>query len=417
MKSVCQNGSGELMGKEIFVHIDLAGTTVLVGRLWVHARRGRESSSFAYEKNWLLRDDSFSLEPALLLGESSFYTDKSLFGAMGDSAPDRWGRILMKRQEIMRAKNARTTPKTLLESDFLLQVCDFSRQGALRFSLPPDQEFLDPGTSSVIPPLIKLGKLLGASDRVSRDESLQEDIDLLTAPGSSLGGARPKASVLDNDNSLIIAKFPCVQDEWNVPLWEYVALRLARKAGIRTPEFRLENVAGKQVLLVSRFDRMKNRRIPYLSAMSMLNAYDGEHGSYLFIAEAIKEHGAAPATDCRELWQRIVFNILVANVDDHLRNHGFLYAGRNGWRLSPVFDLEPTPLSAKQRILHTCIDATDNSASIDLALSVCDEFFLTLAEAKKLVSKTQLAVDTWRQEAIRAGADKKEMASMASAYQ
>jgi len=305
------------MDREIAVHIDLEGTTLRVGTLWVHSRRGRETSSFIYDKAWLARPDSFSLEPALQLGESAFYTDKALFGAIGDSAPDRWGRILMKRQESARATDAGTAPKTLLESDFLLQVSDFARQGALRFSRPPDGTYLASEASGAIPPLVRLGDLLGAAERVSRDKAMQKDLSLLTAPGSSLGGARPKASVLDRSNNLLIAKFPHVQDEWDVPLWEYVALRLARKSGIRTPEFKLEKVAGKYVLLVSRFDRRKRRRVPYLSAMSMLGTYDGEHGSYLYMAEALREHGAEPRNDCRELWRRIVFNILIANVDDH----------------------------------------------------------------------------------------------------
>src|SRR5271165_6568927 len=266
------------MEREVLAYVDLHGAPHLAGRLWMRTRRDRESATFEYDKNWLAHPERFSLEPALKLGPGPFHTpsDKPLFGAIGDSAPDRWGRVLMRRAERRRAERAGQTPRTVKEIDFLLLVDDEARQGALRFAEREGGPFLADQAPTKIPPLIDLPRLLSAAEHVVDDKDSDEDLRLLLAPGSSLGGARPKASVRDRDGHLAIAKFPSKGDEVNAVLWEAVALTLAAKAGIPVPAWRLETVARKPVLLLRRFDRRQGTRLPFVSAMSMLDAKDGE---------------------------------------------------------------------------------------------------------------------------------------------
>jgi len=266
-----------------------------------------------------------------------------LFGAIGNSAPDRWGRVLMRRAERRRAEREGRTPRTVREIDCLLLVDDETRQSALRFSEKEGGPFPAELGAAKIPPLIELPKLLSAAEHVVADQDSDGDLKLLLAPGSSLGGARPKASVRDRNGHLAIAKFPNKGDEVNTVTWEAVALTLAEKAGIPVPEWRLESVGGKPVLLLRRFDREANTRVPFLSAMSMLDARDNEVRSYLEFVDALRQHGDAPKEDMKALWRRIVFSILISNTDDHLRNHGFLWTGPTGWRLSPAYDLNPVP--------------------------------------------------------------------------
>jgi serine/threonine-protein kinase HipA len=302
-------------------------------------------------------------------------------------------------------------------SDYLLIVDDRTRQGALRFSMTEKGPFLASYTDVHIPPLIQLGKLLGASEKIVQGEEIDKDIRDIFEPGSSLGGARPKA-VVSEGNRLLIAKFPSPKDEWDVELWEFLALRMAQKAGIIVPDFRLEKVLGKNILLLCRFDRAENQtRIPFLSAMSMLGASDGETRSYIEIAESLMEYGAWPTGDLKSLWRRIVFNIMISNVDDHLRNHGFLYDGQSGWRLSPVYDLEPTPEHVKARYLQTNINENDGTASLGLAYEVIDEFGIRISEAREIVKDVANAVRDWDKDAKRFGAAKSEIDFMSSAFE
>jgi len=379
-------------------------------------RKGRESATFEYDTSWLAHPDRFSLEPALKLGPGPFHTpsEKPLFGAIGDSAPDRWGRVLMRRAERRRAERQRETPRTLREIDYLLMVDDEARQGALRFADRQGGPFLAEFGSVKIPPLIELPHLLSAAEHVTADSDSDEDLRLLLAPGSSLGGARPKASIRDRDGHLAIAKFPNQGDEINAVLWEAVALTLAAKAGIAVPVWRLKAVAGKPVLLLRRFDRERGSRVPFLSAMSMLDATDQETRSYLEFVDALRRHGASPKQDMRALWRRIVFSILISNTDDHLRNHGFLYAGPAGWRLSPAYDLNPVPTDIKPRILTTAIDLSDGTASLKLALEVAAYFELSRDEARKIAAEVGRATATWRREAKKLGLAAAEMDRMAS---
>ena len=320
------------MEKAVLVYLDLRGSPHLVGRLWARTRKGKESATFEYDGTWLAHADRFALEPALTLSPGPFHTGsgKPLFGAIGDSAPDRWGRMLMRRAERRYADREGRTPRTLWEIDYLLMVDDEARQGALRFAEAERGPFLA-DDAAAIPPLIELPRLLSAADHVAGDSDSDDDLRLLLAPGSSLGGARPKASVRDRDGHLMVAKFPHKQDEVDAVRWEAVALSLAAKAGIPVPAWRVEDVAGRPVLLLRRFDRPAGMRIPFLSAMSMLGAADNEMRSYLEFVDALRQHGAAPKEDMRALWRRIAFNILISNTDDHVRNHGFLYDGTRGW--------------------------------------------------------------------------------------
>lgn len=407
------------MNTEVVVYVDIDGEPHLAGKLWSRTRKGRESASFEYLPEWLKNKNRFPLEPALMLGPGPFHTstDKPLFGALGDSAPDRWGRVLMRRAERRRAEEAGETPRTLMEVDYLLMVNDEARQGALRFSMEDGGEFLSDNTTDKIPPLIELPHLLSATEKVANDSESSDDLRLLLAPGSSLGGARPKASVKDKDGKLAIAKFPHKDDEYNSVLWEAVALELAGKAGIAVPDWRIERVRDKSVLLLDRFDRVNKYRIPFLSAMSMLGATDNETRSYLEIVDALRQYGASAKQDIHSLWRRIVFNILISNTDDHLRNHAFLYTGTDGWCLSPAYDLNPVPTDLKPRILTTAIDVDDSSASIDLAMSVIDYFELEESQARKIAAEVGQSTATWRNSAKRKGIGTAEIERMKSAFE
>lgn len=407
------------MEKEALVYVDLRGTPHLVGRLWTRTRQARESATFEYDAGWLAHPERFSLEPAIKLGPGPFHapSGKPLFGAIGDSAPDRWGRLLMRRAERRRSGDEGRTPRTLMEIDYLLMVDDEARQGALRFAEREGGPFLAGPGQRKIPALIDLPQLLSAAEHVLSGTDTGEDLRLLLAPGSSLGGARPKASVRDRGGHLAIAKFPNPGDEVNTVLWEAVALTLAAKAGIPVPVWRVATVSGKPVLLLRRFDREREMRLPFLSAMSMLDAQDNEPRSYLEFVDVLRQYGAAPKEDMHALWRRIVFSILISNTDDHLRNHGFLWAGPAGWRLSPAYDLNPVPTDIKPRVLSTAIDLDDRTASLKLALEVAGYFELGEAEAHKIAGQVGHAVATWRKQAAKLGLTPAEADRMASAFE
>ncbi|MFO1257830.1 MAG: type II toxin-antitoxin system HipA family toxin [Gammaproteobacteria bacterium] len=408
-----------MSSKEIYVSIALGNENHLVGKLWCHTRKGRESASFEYDKHWLKHPESFALEPALTLTQGAFHTqaDQNLFGAIGDSTPDRWGRVLMRRANSQNGKKRGAVPSTLREVDYLLGVNDEARQGALRFSEHPLGPFLSSKDKASIPPLIDLPKLLSATERFLDDDESAQDLKLLLAPGSSLGGARPKASIRDKDGSLAIAKFPKKDDEFNIVAWEAVALKLAQKSQIKVPRWRFETILDKAVIIVSRFDRENQNRIPFLSAMSMLGAKDNEQHSYIEIAYALAKYGAHPNADMAELWRRIVFNILISNTDDHLRNHGFLYERQAGWKLSPSYDLNPTPVEIKPRILTTAISFEDSTASLELALSVIGDFRISREQANKIIEEIAYAVVQWRDVAQSFNLSNREIERMSSAFE
>ena len=404
--------------KKVLVYISLSNENYFVGTLWSYFNRGRETSDFEYSKDWLKNLKAFSLEPALFLGAGKQVNPRQtpLFGSFGDSAPDTWGRILMRRYEAQIAKDENRSPRTLNEIDYLLYVNDYARQGALRFRTEDNNDFLFPGNLKSIPPLVNLTKLLAATEKVVDFEERNSDLQLLLAPGSSLGGARPKASVIDKDGNLCIAKFPKKDDYTNNVLWEAVALTLAKNCGLNVQEWSLHKAGKKNVIVLKRFDRNGTTRIPFLSAMSMLNAIDNDSQthSYLDIADAIRQNGAVPKEDLKELWKRIVFSILISNTDDHLRNHSFLYVNEAGWKLSPLYDVNPS--CDNKNVLSTYITETDNSQSLDLALEVCEYFGTSMEAAKTIISDMKNKIKNWKTVAKQFGLSKSEIDKMEVAF-
>ncbi len=402
-----------------YVYVNYKGQDIPVGRLWSYFNNGKESASFKYDESWLKNPENFELEPYLPLTEGTFHTDakKSIFASFSDCSPDSWGRLLIKKNEEKRAENEKRARRQFNQIDYLLAVYDFSRHGALRFKQTPDGVFLSPKDKKAIPPLVELPKLLAASEKVLDDDASYNDIRELLAPGSSLGGARPKASVIDKAGNLCIAKFPKKDDNNNNVLWEAVALTLAEKAGLNVQRWELTTALGKAVLLLKRFDRTRDgQRIPFLSAMTMLNANDGESNeySYLDLAEIIRTKGVNVRDDMKELWHRILFSVLISNTDDHLRNHGFLKTSAAGWQLSPLYDVNPS--SDRTGNLQLNIDEDSSAASVELVMSVAEYFRLNKAEAEKILSQTRRAVAEWRDIAKVLGIGTGEIARMAVAF-
>jgi serine/threonine-protein kinase HipA len=400
------------------VHLSLEGETRQIGRARSNRVRGKETILFEYTEEWLKDADRFELEPGLPLTRGGFAPPdgQSIHGTLGDSAPDTWGRRLMQRAERRQATREGRAVRTLLESDYLLGVSDESRLGAFRFRRSDGQAFLAE-SSRGIPALVELGRLLQCTDRILRDEETDEDLLMIFAPGSSLGGARPKASVLDQHGRLSIAKFPKESDEYSIETWEEIALRLAERAGIPTPHHELLEVAGRSVLLSRRFDRANGQRIPFLSAMALLGAKDGQTGSYPEMVDALARHGSQAKKDARALYRRVAFNVLISNVDDHLRNHGFLRFDRSGWTLSPAYDLNPVPADLKARLLTTNIDLEESTCSVDLLEASAEYFALSLPEARSILKEVAVATSSWRSVAKEVGTNGKEIHRMASAFE
>jgi serine/threonine-protein kinase HipA len=407
-----------MVEQPVEVDVQIGGGDVPAGRLWIHRRGQSESATFTYLDEYLQRPDSYELDPGLPLqaGQHQTAVGRPLFGAMSDCAPDGWGRRLVRRAEAQLARDTGTQQRGLAEVDFLLGVRDDLRQGALRFRSHDSERYLAVDTEGV-PHLIGLARLLNAAEELERDEPTSEDLRLLLHGGSSLGGARPKAHVLDPKGHLAIAKFPSPRaDEWDVMRWEAVALTLATEAGITVPEYRLHTVENRPVLVVRRFDRSSNRRIGYLSAMSMLQAKDGEQGSYLEIGQVIEERSSDAGADLRELWRRIVFTILISNTDDHLRNHGFLRKSTAGWSLSPAFDLNPNP-EGKVKQLATAIDESNAQASLATALEVAELFRVSEAQARTIVAEVSAATARWRDVARATGLGAQQLDRLESAFE
>ncbi len=403
---------------EVEVVVQIGGEDIPAGRLWSHRRRRSESVTFSYAPEYLAHRDAYELDPMLPLvaGAQQTPVGRAIFGAFADCAPDRWGRRLMQRAEHRRASHERGAERSFGEIDYLLGVRDDLRQGALRFRDPATAAYVAEERSGV-PHLIDLPRLLGAAERLEREEDRDADLRTLLRAGSSLGGARPKAHVLAESGEVAIAKFPSpANDEWDVMRWEALALSLARAAGISVPDHTLHLVDGKAVLIVARFDRAGTRRIGYVSAMTMLEASDGEQGSYLDIAEVIECHSPTAGEDLRQLWRRIAFSILISNTDDHLRNHGFLRTSSAGWSLSPAFDLNPDPRPGPKH-LCTAIDYDTTEASIDVLLGVAEYFRLTDRDARAVLGEVSGATSRWRAAAARLGLDPAAIERMAPAFE
>jgi len=388
----------------VHVHVDLDGEAILAGTAYVSERRGAVSTSFDYEASYQAARSSYALGPDLSLTMTRHHRS-GLPGAFSDSAPDRWGRNLI-RKRIQAGSGQAGRSREIAEVDYLLGVSDVTRQGALRFTGEPEGPFL--AADADVPRLLELPRLLAAADQVGADGS--DDMAavkvLLDAGSGSLGGARPKASVLD-DGRLLIAKFPHMNDEWNVMAWEKTALDLAGLAGIHVPRRRLIEVGGRSVLLLDRFDREGEARIGYISAMTLVEGADGQEFDYIELAEALAEHGSSVRDDLAQLWRRIAFSVVMNNTDDHLRNHGFLRRG-SGWQLSPAFDINPEPDPAKSRV--TSIGYANDAAGCREALfQVADHFGLDATATESTFGEVVKATEPWRQVASDNGIGEAEL--------
>lgn len=384
------------------IYVDHDGETHRVGTCRYVAKRSGQSSVFEYSGEWLANPLAFALDPINLpLDNHPVYTSSAtsaLPGALRDTAPDRWGQQLIKR-----AFRKANDQRTLSEIDYLLALNDHTRIGALRYKREGETSFDHDVGHYRVPPLIRLPELLNAADAVQTHSETAEDLKLLLNEGSPLGGARPKSAVADDDGSLVIAKFPKADDDRSIPHGEVLALTSAKAAGIDAASARLVDAAGRPVALINRFDRDGSRRIPFLSAMSMLGLNDGDEATYIDIAECIRMHSSAPSKDLHELWRRMVFNVLIGNLDDHLRNHGFLYDGNNQWRLAPAYDLNPVPLEEKTRELTTWISDEGPAADIDQAKRAIAYFGLSAEEAEVILAELSNAIEDWQNTARQIG--------------
>ena len=389
----------------------------MVGRChFTSKRRDSQSSAFEYADEWLRRSDAFALDPANMpLSNGWTYTSgatSSLPGALRDTAPDRWGQRL-----IQRAFRKSGETRLLTEIDYLLGLSDLTRIGALRFRPEGVEAFEYDIGERQVPPLLKLAQLINASQAVLSESETADELKLLLNEGSPLGGARPKSVVVDHEGHLFIAKFSKGDDEYNIPQGEVLAMKLARLAGIKVANARLLRVEGRSVSLISRFDRIGDRRIPFISAMTLLGLEDGDQATYVDIAEVIRMYSSSPTEDLRELWRRVVFNVLVGNLDDHLRNHGFVYDRDGMWRLSPAYDLNPVPFSQGVRELRTWISEIGPEADLELARSVAQHFKLDLNQADEIIVEVNSVLRRWRSLVSQLGMTSSDAATYESAFQ
>lgn len=399
----------------------------LIGKLRSSVVRGKEVFAFKYDASWLAANPSTPLDPELQLHKGSQYVagrDQLNFGVFLDSSPDRWGRTLMRRREALLARREKRTPRPLTESDFLLGVHDPQRLGGLRFALEQGGPFLSDDDKLAAPPWTSLRSLEAASWKVQDEETTADDaiqekwLRLLMAPGSSLGGARPKAGVVDASGHLWIGKFPAREDEWDAAAWEMLLHELAQAAGIEVPRAKLERFGRKhRTFLVQRFDRLENGgRRHFASAMTLLGQTDGAGAdsgvSYLDLAAVLMRSGSRPQTDLPELWRRMVFSICVSNTDDHLHNHGFLLT-QQGWQLSPAYDLNPNP---DGQGLSLNITEADNALDLDLAREVAPHFRLKPKEVEPAIQRIRDVVAQWPAVAQRFEIPRSEQSRMATAF-
>ena len=397
----------------------------LMGNLTASRIRGHEVFAFEYDPEWIRRAEALYLDPHLghYSGRQYVPEAKANFGIFLDSSPDRWGRLLMRRREAYRARQESREERTLLESDYLLGVFDGHRMGALRFKLDKDGEFLNNEKLLASPPWTSLRELEHASMQLEREDAILDPeyagwLSLLVDPGSSLGGARPKASVLDEQGNLWIAKFPSSADAKNVGAWEMVLHQMAGQCGITVPESKLMRFSGRHHTYLSRrFDRTTDRhRIHFASAITLLGYNDGtDHAdgvSYLELAAFIIQHGDRVKADLEQLWRRILFNILVSNTDDHLRNHGFLLTP-TGWRLSPAYDMNP---NEQGHGLTLNITDTGNELDISLALEVARHFKLKPPEANRILTEMTDNLKQWRALARKTGIGQGEIEQTRRAF-
>lgn len=409
--------------KTIYVYDDFSfEKPELIGTLYVNVVKGSESYSFAYDDQWLKKTNlSVYLDPELMPYTGRQYpSGKSIFGLFADSSPDRWGRVLMNKRERIVAEKEGRKPAKLYDSDYLLGVYDETRMGGLRFKSNPDGTFLSDDKTTATPPWATLRSLEEASRNFENDETglAEKWLQQLIKPGSSLGGARPKATVVDPKNQLWIAKFPSKNDENDTGAWEMVAHDLAGLCGLTVPEAKLEKFSALgSTYLVKRFDRIGNKRVHFASAMTLLGKTDGasaaDGSSYLDIAAFIKANGARPKADLLELWKRIVFNMAITNTDDHLRNHAFILTP-TGWVLSPLFDVNPIPYGDE---LSLNVNEDDNRIDIELAVQTAVLFGIGRSDAQAYAAQLLETVrENWDKIAAKYGLSRREIEEMKPAF-
>lgn len=409
--------------KTIFVYDDFStDQPILMGKLYVNVIKGGESYSFEYDKDWLERTGlALTLDPELMPYSGRQYpTGKNIFGLFADASPDRWGRVLMNKRERILAEKEGRKPSKLYDSDYLLGVYDETRMGGIRFKLDSEGPFLSDDKETAAPPWATLRTLEEASRNFENDETgLSEKwLNQLIKPGSSLGGARSKATVVDTRGQLWIAKFPSKNDENDTGAWEMVAHDLAGLCGLNVPEAKLEKFSPLgSTFLIKRFDRSGSKRVHFASAMTLLGKTDGTSAadgtSYLDIVAFIRSYGAQPKKDLIELWKRIVFNMAVTNTDDHLRNHAFVLTGK-GWILSPLYDVNPVPYGDE---LSLNVDEDDNSICMELAVQVATKFGISELDARSYAEDIQTIVrDNWERTAIKYGLTRRQIEEMRPAF-
>ena len=392
---------------------------IRMGCLFAQPSRGKELFSFEFDSEWLKTPYCRLLDPDLQLfkGRQFLADTKTNFGIFADSAPDRWGRVLLERRESIRAKDEQQPRKTLMESDFLLGVNDSTRMGAIRLKTNIEGAFLDDDTQYTTPPFTSLRELEQASWHLENDDdpNMRQWLQILLAPGSSLGGARPKANVQDPNGSLWIAKFPSRNDRQDIGAWEAVAMQLARACGINVSDFDIVRFNQHATFLTRRFDRTPNgKRIHFTSAMTMLGYSDGNTDgcSYLELAEWISRNSCQAQADLEELWKRLVFNIAISNCDDHLRNHGFLLSEK-GWILAPAYDLNPTYYGSG---LSLNIDEYSNALDFDLALDVAPYFGINATKSAQIIASIKQHVSSWSTWAKHYHIPREEQEQMSPAF-
>ena len=394
----------------------------LMGRLYVSEGKGSDNFSFEFDEDWLSNHRrNYIIDPELQLYSGRQYPiNKSIFGVFADSSPDRWGRVLMQRRERIYADKEGRKPRKLTDSDYLLGVYDETRMGAIRFKDDENGPFLSDDKETAAPPWATLRTLEEASRNFENEENMLNEkwLNQLLKPGSSLGGARPKATIQDTNGELWIAKFPSKNDEFNTGAWEKVAHDLAKLCSLNVPESKLETFSKLgSTFIVKRFDRDGKRRIHFASAMTMLGKTDGasssDGSSYLDIAGFIKSNGVSPKKDLKELWMRIVFSMAISNTDDHLRNHGFILS-KNGWALSPLYDVNPIPYGD---VLALNVNSDDNSISMDLAIETAHHFGLSVKEATEIANNITTTVrDNWEKLATKYGLSRGAIEYMRPAF-
>lgn len=410
---------------DVYADLEHFDKPLLMGSLRCQGSRSGDLFSFEYDNAWLTRPEVFAFDPDLTLVAGAQYPapERANFGIFLDSSPDRWGRVLMQRRENARARRNGEKPRFLTEWDFLLGVHDETRLGALRFRAPDGEMFIDSDNQFAAPPITSLQELQTASlqfeQHIDEEEHPEYErwLAQLFAPGSSLGGARPKASVRDEVGALCIAKFPSRQDRRDVGAWELVAHRLAAKAGINVPAarpFRMPD-SPYTTFVARRFDRAEaGRRRAFVSAMTLTQRIDGEAGaSYLELVDLLQSRGANTQADCAELFRRVVFNILIHNTDDHLRNHGF-FIGVRGIALSPAYDINP---SIERDSLSLAINEVETACDVTIALEASGDYGLSANEAQTIVEQVSTAVQSWRAEATLIGIPRAEQDLMAQAFE